>query len=367
MALTSALVAGIGLAILPSNARAGQSTPLLVLTGAAQQPPGATGRTAEPPLSRWLDLEAVSISVRYRLVRTEEDVTRFNQAQTQETLRGRVKLDAGGRIAVGFLVQSGQGFPSSWNNTGIGTGEHRSSIYMKQLFAAVTPIRGVEADYGGFGLLHGENGEVTAYDNDGYLVGARVSVKRPAELFFDEISVTVGYLGDLTSSNVFTRFEHLDRQSFRQILVGKHLGTRVQVSTDYVDDSLEGGVWRWAARFNLATRLVDALRVEYAARVTDAPHDTAFGVTGEKTIGHVLLFVGSSRDRKCLAILNGDRYGLGTRLFTGGTWHLPADLAASWFVARELTAPEPSVNRLRLDLVLTWNALQTMRRAHIVK
>ena len=206
-----------------------------------------------PAFARWLDLDAASISIRYRLVRGTSG-TRFNQAQTQDVVRGRVKLDADGHVAVGFTVQSGAGFPSSWNNTGLGTGDRRSSIFLKHLFADVTPVRGVEVQYGGLGLDRGENTEMTAYDNDGYLVGGRASLRRPKDVFFDEITVTVGYLGDLTTSNVFTRFEHLDRHNFTQILVAKRLNAHVQASTDYVDDDLEGGVWRAAGRFTLGAR-----------------------------------------------------------------------------------------------------------------
>ena len=67
------------------------------------------------------------------------------RASTRPRLRtsfaARVKLDAGARVAVGFTVQSGAGFPSSWNNTGLGTGDRRSSVFLKHLFADVTPCR----------------------------------------------------------------------------------------------------------------------------------------------------------------------------------------------------------------------------------
>ena len=264
--------------------------------------PAAPAPVPEPAFARWLDLDAASISIRYRLVLATSG-TRFNQAQTQDVLRGRVKLDAGAHVAVGFTVQSGAGFPSSWNNTGLGTGDRRSSVFLKHLFADVTPIGGVEVQYGGLGLAHGDNTEMTAYDNDGYLVGGRVSLRRPKDVFFDDVTVTVGYLGDLTTSNVFTRFEHLDRHNFTQILVEKRLNAHVQASTDYVDNDLEGGVWRAAGRFTLGARFVDALRVEYGVRVTDAPHDTSAGVTGEKTLGHVLLFAGVSHIGRLMSVL----------------------------------------------------------------
>jgi len=359
-----ALIAAVSLAIFPSNARADQTGAVPV--HADPPPKAAPAPVPDAAFARWLDVDAASISIRYRFVRGSSG-TRFNQAQTQDVLRGRVKLDPDARVAVGFTVQSGAGFPSSWNNTGLGTGDRHSSIFLKHLFADVTPVRGVEVQYGGLGLTRGENTEMTAYDNDGYIVGGRASLRRPKDVYLDEISVTIAYLGDLTTSNVFTRFEHLDRHNFTQVLVAKRLNAHVQASTDYVDDDLEGGVWRGAGRFTLGARVIDSLRVEYAVRVTDAPHDTAAGVTGEKTIGHVLLFAGVSHVGRTMSVLNGDRYARGTHIFTGGSWRLPADLVAGWFVSGELSGPNPSINRTRLDLVFGWNALQTMRRTRLVR
>ena len=362
-----ALVAAVSLAIFPSNARADQTSSVPLH---AEPPPQAAAPSPvpdpDPAFARWLDIDAASISIRYRFVRGSSS-TRFNQAQTQDVLRGKVKLDPDARVAVGFTVQSGAGFPSSWNNTGLGTGDRRSSIFLKHLFADVTPLHGVEVQYGGLGLIRGENTEMTAYDNDGYIVGGRASVRRPKDVFFDEISVTMAYLGDLTTSNVFTRFEHLDRHNFTQVLVVKRLNPHVQASTDYVDDDLEGGVWRAAGRFTIGARFIDSFRAEYGVRVTEGPHDTAAGVTAEKTIGHVLFFAGVSHVGRLMSVLNGDRYAQGTHVFTGGSWRLPADLVAGWFVSGELSGPDPSLNRSRLDLVLGWNALQTMRRARLVR
>jgi hypothetical protein len=359
-----ALAAAVSLAIFPSIARADQTGPIPVQSGAPVQST-AKATPPDPVFGRWLDIDAAAISLRYRLVRGTSD-TRFNQAQTQDVLRGRVKFDSAARFAVGFTVQSGSGFPSSWNNTGLGTGDRRSSIFLKHLFADVTPVRGVEIQYGGLGLARSENTEMTAYDNDGYIVGGRASVRRPKDVFFDEITVTAAYLGDLTTSNVFTRLEHLDRHNFTQVLVAKKVNAHVQASTDYVDDDLEGGVWRAAGRFTIGARFVDSLRAEYGVRVTEGPHDTAAGVTGEKTVGKVLFFAGISRVGRLMAVLNGDRYAEGTHIFTGGSWRLPADLVAGWFLSGELSGPRPSNNRMRLDLVVGWNALSTMRRARLV-
>ena len=41
----------------------------------------------------------------------------------------------------------------------------------------------------------GQSTEITTYDNDAYVTAGRVSVRRPREVFFDDISVSVGYVG----------------------------------------------------------------------------------------------------------------------------------------------------------------------------
>jgi hypothetical protein len=43
------------------------------------------------------------------------------------------------------------------------------------------------------------------------VTGERATLRRPRELFLDEISVTAGFLGDLTTPNVFRRFRSARR------------------------------------------------------------------------------------------------------------------------------------------------------------
>lgn len=53
--------------------------------------------------------------------------------------------------------------------------------------------------------------ELTTYDEDGYVIGQRVSVKRPRPLHLDEISLTVGYLAaDPREIPISTRTKYLD-------------------------------------------------------------------------------------------------------------------------------------------------------------
>jgi hypothetical protein len=97
-------------------------------------------------------------------------------------------------------------------------------------------------------ILKGESTEITTYDEDGYVIGERVSVRRPRELFFDEMSATVGYLSSVPAEIGFSRrLKYLnDRPNYGHYLVGKKFGTRGGVSADFT--SVDGArTWRATA------------------------------------------------------------------------------------------------------------------------
>jgi hypothetical protein len=346
-----------GTLIVPSNLRAGQ---------AASQTHDAPAGEPDGPLGRWLDVSTATLSARYRLVRDGTDRTGVTQLQTQQVGRLRLKLDEAAKYRVSIGLQSGNTFTGSWNNTGIGTGESRTAVFLKHLYGSAEPFTGVEAQYGGIGIVRGENTEITGYDNDGYLTGGRVSLRRRRDLFFDEISVTLAFLGDLTTPNVFRRLRHLDRINYHQLLVARRIGSRLFVSTDYTD-APDADAVRQAVRVVVGARWVDAVRIEYGVRLDGPSRDTAVAATAEKHVGHdVLLTAGWSDVKPGLALLNADRYGPGQRVFTGGSVPLVWDLTASWALLRELNAPVTSMNKVRVDAVVTWNLLRTLQHAGVV-
>jgi hypothetical protein len=347
-ACRAAAAAGLlgALLIVPSNASAGQSR---------------TDDAAPATLERWIALDLGTAAVRHHLVR-DAHATLLNQVQTQEQVRGRVKLDGAGRYGIGFGIQTGAGFPGSWNATGIGTGDGTGHIFLKHLFLDAAPARGIELQYGSLRVDSGQVSEITAYDNDGYFEGGRAIVRRPGALFFDEITVTVAYLGDLGTSNVFSRLKRLDRENSRQLMVARRIGARVIASADLTGDAIEHRLLRMGARARIGQPWLDALRIEECVRLDGAGHHTGFGLTAEKAIGGAALFGGYSRVQPLAAPLNGDRYGIGERLFAGGSYPLPRDLSIGWFVGRQLDAPATALSKTRVDLVLTWNVLHALRR-----
>jgi len=136
-------------------------------------------------LERWLEVQTASLTLRYRFVEDARGVTTANQMQDQDVFKARLKFDAGGRFSLNAGVASGTQFVASWNNTGVGTGRAVTNLYLKQLYFAAQPVRGVELQYGGLGILRGESTEITGYDNDGFVTGQRIILRRPKQFFFD--------------------------------------------------------------------------------------------------------------------------------------------------------------------------------------
>jgi hypothetical protein len=269
------------------------------------------------------------------------------------------------------LIGTGSGFISSWNNTGIGTGDSFKMLYMKQLFIGVAPIKGLEASYGGIGVVRGESTEITSYDNDGYLLGARVSVKRPKEVYFDEISFTNAYLGDTAESSVFSRTKHLDDPNYRQALVARKLRPWITASADYTwltGPTQTVGTLRAAATVKTTgARVVDLVRWEQYRR---GGSQSAFGFAayGEKNLTKRLTVGGGYADIDAnYGGLNADRFQKGRRLYQTGTVKLTRELSAMVYMTEAVHNAYAVTNHRRLDVVLAYNALASLQRAGLFR
>src|SRR4030095_2286449 len=187
-----------------------------------------------------------------------------NQLQHRETLRGRVKFDARGAYSLNLGVFTGTRFSSGWDNTGWGMAGSQRNLAFKALFLSAATGQSTEARDGGLYLVRGESTEVTTYDEDGYVIGERVSVRRPGSLFFDEISATVGFLTVNPREIAFSkRVKYLnDRPNYRHFLVDKKLTPRIALSTDFTNFD---GSHTWRQAVNVNTRglhVVDAVIFE---------------------------------------------------------------------------------------------------------
>jgi hypothetical protein len=317
--------------------------------------------SATGELGRWLDLETISVSMRYRHVQNFLGATIASNAQYQVTLKGAFRFDSDGRFTVHAGVFTGNSFTSGWNNTAVGTGRGQSNLYLKQLFFAAKPVAGIELEYGGLEFARGESSEITSYDYDGYLVGERVCVHRPQNFFLDQITVTYGYVGDLSRPNVLTRLERLPRSNYHQFLIGKQAGRRLRVSADSTFDS---GVQTLRQAISLHApelHIVEMLHFENYER-TGTHAGYGFSAYGQKKLAHRIT-VGPGYAQLDRPGLYSDRFGAGKRLF----WNTHVALGPEWSVmalaTHAVAGPISSAPRTRFDLIVGYNLLQRFQAA----
>ena len=323
------------------------------------------------PISRWLELQSAILITRYRYIDTSTGVVASNQQQHQENVRGRLKFDPKGKYSLVAGLGTGNAFTSGYNNTGWNAGAINVSgsamLYLKQLYLSAVPVKGVELQFGGILPLRGEVTEITSYDNDAYITGERLSLKRPKDLFFDEVSVTYAYLGDLASPGINKRFRWLDDSNYHQFLVAKKLGDRASVSFDY---TFQDGVETLRQGFRVATkelRFIDSVRFENYQRVDYRP-GYGYALYAEKALTKSVVAGGGLADiDQEFTPLNGDRYFRGQRLFGNVTWTLLPELNIVVFLDRAVGNDYYLVNRTRFDVVLTYNVFRALQRSASIK
>lgn len=333
----------------------------------AEQQVASGAPTAAAAIQRWVDLQAASVLARYRYVETDRHVVTSRQMQDSIALKARFKADARGYYTVNATAGTGASFTSGWNNTGLGTGDSRvRDVYVKQLFVAATPVNGVQLSFGGLTFVRGESTEVTTYDNDGYLVGERVSVARP-DLYFNEITFTNGYVGDIATPNVFARYHRLWEPNYRQLLVSKRAGGRLTVSADYTHAAAVGTVRAALSARIPRARLVDLVQFEHYRRA-GANGASGFGVFAEKAIGGLAVARAGYADIDAdYGGLNADRFNSGRRLYVQSDLLLTRDLTALVFVSRAVHNPFAVTNGTRVDVVVTYNAMGPVHRAGLFR
>jgi hypothetical protein len=333
----------------------------LALAGAILLP--AQDRAPASGVSRWVDVQTGTLSARHRSVANSADVWTTKQLQYAGQLRARLKADAAARLTLNVLYATGSNFTGSWNNTGIGTGDFAGTWALKHLYVAWAPVAGVELGYGSMGAVRGAGTEITTYDNDAYIAGERVTVRRPKDVFFTEITATRGYIGDLQEPSVFDRFDRLTGgRNYYQLLASKTAGA-VTVSGDY--SRLSGVPWvRLAASLKTpALVAIDTVRVETYARFGD-DDARGFAVSGEKAIGsRVTAGAGYADVDPRYPAINADRFMRGKRLYVSGSARLTRELSAQLFATAAVNNRFAIPAAKRVDAVLVYNLLGRLQRA----
>ena len=64
-------------------------------------------------------------------------------------------------------------------------------------------------------------------------------------------------------------------------------------------------------------------------------------------------------------LLNGDRYGLGHRVYVGGSINLLPELMLAVFYTHAFANEYPVANHQRLDVVLSYNVLKALQQHQV--
>lgn len=316
---------------------------------------------AAPP-SR-LEIETLTLYSRYRFLENNADVVTANQMQMKDSLRARFNLDESRRLSIHVGAFTGSSFTSSWDTTGIGTGAWSPDAYVKQLYLAAVPVKGVELQVGGLYFDRGESTEITTYDEDGYVMGERMVVRRPAQVYFDELSVTRGGIGSSTTPGVFRRLDLFANPDYWQVQAIKRFSKTVSASAD-VSSAFGARTVRAAVAIHLPEGSpASAVRVEAYSR-TNANAASGFAVVAERPVGRrVRLQAGYATIDEFYGGLNADRIQRGPRVFAIANVPLPAALSVQFFITRAFEAAYPVSNKTRFDAVISYDLLAAIRGA----
>jgi hypothetical protein len=308
-------------------------------------------------MHRWFDFEALSLATRYRFIENNNGATAADQQQFQFVARGRFKFDLEGRYSIVAALISGPTFTTSWNNTGWGTGDLQTNIFPKQLYFDAKPIKPVEVQFGGITINNGENTEITGYDNDNYLTGERVQFRAPKQVYFDEISISNGYVGDLNTPSVFHRFKHLAKSNYHQFLLRKQATKRVSFSADYTFESGIGTLRQAVHAKVPELRFVDNLEYENYERI-DPNAGYGFAIWGDKKVTPKLTLIGGFA-KISHVMLNADRFPRGERIYLSAVYHLTREFTINPVIVQAVgPLATPVTPRTRFEIIATYNILE---------
>jgi hypothetical protein len=318
-------------------------------------------------LFRWLEINSAMLSTDYRGIYNSNGTQTNSQMLGKDVFKGRLKLDPKGNFSIAALVGTGTNFTSSWTTLGPGTGIPISNHYLKQLYLSAKPVKGLEVQYGGLEISRGESTEITSYDNDGYIVGERVRLKNPKVCFFDEISATYAYLGDLTTPNLLKRFHRLQQSNYHQFLVGKSIGKRTAVSGDY---SFQWGIetLRQAIKMKVPElKVADSIRFENYQRL-DVKPDFGWGTTAEKAVNRKLsLASGYANIDPNYGNLNGNRYFRGQRVHFLVNYALTSEVTLSSYFTHAFQNDFLVLNNDYMEFIFNYNMLKGLQRAGLFR
>jgi len=311
---------------------------------------GAPLAAQTPNNEPWLDLQSVSLGLRYRMTENHLGSHARNWSDHHQGLKLRLKLDPAARYSLSAVALNGDTFTAGWNLRGLGA---RSSnrVFLKQLFVTANPRHGVEFQYGGLPIARGESSEITSYDNDGYLMGQRLTI--------GDVSLTAGYLGDFRTPSVTRRWHRLAEINYGQVLAKKRLTDRLTATADFTDEDGERTL-RQALVIRPSTR-VDLIRLEAYERVS-GERSAGGAITIEKPFGRTRLAASFASVDDHYRSVNGDRYGRGRRLSFTSTTTISRDVSLQVFITRAFDDALAMANQTRVDVLIRYELAAVFRQ-----
>ncbi len=314
-----------------------------------------------PPLRRWLDFPQLSLAMRGRAIDDEVKNVKTRVLQERTQIRARLKFDAQARYTFNVGLFTGTSFVSGWNSTGVGTGDAVLTHSIKQLFVTAQPVQGLEFQLGSVSPVRGESTEISTYDEDAYVTVGRAIVRRRQQLFFDDITVSVGNLGEPNEVSVFDR--EYDGVNYYQAQVSRRFSPRLAASFDFsrVDDA---NTWRPSALIGVQeSRIVDQVRVETYFRDEEEDPAAGFVVLAEKQVlPKFRVTIGYADIDPAYGDLNADRYFHGKRLSALFAVPVTPELNVQFFYGHEVGDNPPLPVKMRSELVVNYNFIPLVRR-----
>jgi hypothetical protein len=325
------------------------------------RPTPSPAQASEAKVKLWFEFEQLTLAARYHFIELANHHISANNVQYQFIARFRFKFDPKGRYSVVANAATGSAFNGGWNATGWGTGSTQRDLHFKQLYFDAKPTKGVEMQAGGLFINYGLSTEATTYDNDSYIMGERLVLRMPKKLYFDEVSVTYASLADFNTPNVFRRFRHFDDQNYHQFLVRKQINKTIGFSADYTFESGKD-TYHQAVKISLPKRnILDTLLFEDYERI-DPDKSYGFNAFGEKALYKWLTLSGGFTNLN-LNNFSGDRFPPGKRIYMNTTFKMSPEFSFSTQVTQGVGDIAPTIPRTRVDVILTYNILETLKRS----
>lgn len=289
----------------------------------------ATAQDNSVLVTPWLSLDNADIGIRPVLEKSSTGETTADVLQYHDLLSGKLFFDSHHNFSLNFRAGAGDEFSAGWANTGAGSAPASSSFYLKQLYLDANPLSSLEIQWGGIGLERGVSTAITSYNYDGFMTGERFYVRNSSHLFFDQMSVTFGYLGDVMQPDVWDRARTLWTNNYQQYLLEKKINARTTASSDY---TVVAGArtFREAVRVDVPEfRIADRIQADVYER-TNRTAAAGGNISATKRLNRTLDAVaGYAAIDRNYGDLNDDAFFHGRRLYVAANVHLGRGFAVS--------------------------------------